>query len=314
MIWPSIPEQYTPRFLDGIRNSIIGRVARTAPSFLKLLAFGNLSEEQRSKAVAMYFRGRPVQGLFATLPRSGWHFLTLLLGVTLDLRDGGDGEYDFYDKLDRGDSGRKAFHVRDRELLFGTLDWRAVYGHPALSDNPEILHSHMPFYRVTSLPLPDMRTVIVVRNAWHVIDSLIDKFEVGAQDIDAYIDGSLGSPYDFPEMLRFFNSWGTRLEQTNTLCVRYEDLVRNPANWAHEILTFLGYEGVTLELATNAAALCSKEKNLEKIKAAGGQTGDKRVRFAESRVSFSEMQEAKIQQMLSKSRYAAFGYDLRSGK
>lgn len=297
------------RLLDGPRNSFTGRLVRTVPSLANLLLSPDLSAAQKRNCVRLYFKGKQARGLFATLPRSGWHYLTLLIGVTLDLAEGGDGQYDFYDKAERGAAGRKAFHVRGRELKTAPLDWRLGYGTPTIPKDPEILNTHMPYYRITTLDAPNMRTVILVRNAWAVLESLLDKFEIAVEDYDGFIDGTLNRPYLFKDMLRFLNSWATQLNRNNTMLVRYEDLMKNPSVELRRIMTFLDAPDISDDLTCQAVDLCSKRRNLEKIHAADTSSGDHRVRFEKPAIHLSHDQRKQVETGLRASRYAAFGYD-----
>ncbi len=310
-----MPRALVNRTIDVIQNSQVGHLSRTLPSLLKILGASSIPLGEKKTCWRFYFSGGGAWRLFATLPRSGWHFSVLVLNVALDLHRGGTGEYLFVDPANRGAKGRRSFFVPGNRFATAPLDWRTGRGQtPWIPASPTFLQTHMPFYRNTCIRTRDMKTVVLVRNVWDVIDSLINHYRVTPEQYDSFVGlatrrGNGPEWYDCGQIAKFYNSWGTVLHRTNVMAVRYEELMENPAREFLRITDFLEIDVGGAETLEAAVRLCSKEENQKRLDAAG-VTRTRRVRFGDKRSQLTDHQRDHVVRLFEKSRYDQFGYSL----
>ena len=151
-----------------------------ALAITKLLARGDLNLEQKTDCVKFYFTAYGINRLYATLPRSGFHYLTLVMEIVLDLANGGDGNYSFAQNFWWPKSG----------VRYEKLDWRATKSTPETTglEPTELLfyHTHLPFYRVRSAMIWKMRCVVQVRNIIDVLESFIYRWTGDGTNPEAF--------------------------------------------------------------------------------------------------------------------------------
>lgn len=292
-------------FFEMLRNSAPGRAVRNAPSVAKLIVNPTIPAERKRACLDFYFSGAGIRRLFATLPRSGFHYMVLMVDVALDLNAGGSGAYRYCGGVFRSQGGRHDV----------ALDWRWKLGQLAYEPaQPCVFHTHMPYYRNTCWALPDMCTVVLVRNVWDTVESLINYHDITPDEYDAFLMGRRRGgkqpdfPFNFQEVLRFFNSWGTALRRDNVTALRYEDLVRNPAAEVMRVATLWELD-IPRECIEQAVQLCSKDNMKSKLAEAEVEA-TRRVRFEKTKIDFTHGQLDYMRRRLQRGRYTDFGYPL----
>jgi len=293
------------RALHTLRNSGAGRLARNVPSLIKLCASPSVPAERKRACLAFYAGGEGVRRLFATLPRSGFHYLALMIDVALDLKGGGSGAYTY-------DGGE--FHSAGGRHDVA-LDWRWKLGRLTYAPvEPYIFHSHMPYYRNTCWALPAMRTVVMVRNVWDAMESLMAYHAVRPDEYDAFLAGRRRAgegpdfPFSFQEFVRFFDSWGAVLGRRGVMALRYEDLIADPVAEATRVAALWDLE-IPGDCIERAVELCSKDRMKAHLQAAG-VAATPRVRFDRTRLDLTPRQADYVRRHLRRGRYGDFGYAL----
>ena len=218
--------------------------------------------------------------------------MALMVDVAFDLNASGSGAYRYCGGVFRSQGGRHDV----------ALDWRWKLGQLAYEPvQPCVFHTHMPYYRNTCWALPDMRTVVLVRNVWDTVESLINYHDITPDEYDAFLMGRRRCgkrpyfPFNFQEVLRFFNSWGTVLRRDNVTALRYEDLVRNPAAEVMRVATIWELD-IPRGCIEQAVQLCSKENMKSKLAEAEVEA-TRRVRVEKTNIEFTHGQMDYVRQI-----------------
>ncbi len=242
--------------------------------------------------------------MIASLPRAGYHYLNLMNDVALDLEAGGTGKFHF-------DYGW--FHSAGGHHGVA-LDWRWKLGTGAFSPSPPvILNTHLPYYLNSCLTIGRMKTVIMVRNIWDVLESIIYHYSLEPELYGPFLrrephpDANPHAKIDFLMFIEFFNTWAATLKRDNVMVMHYEDLIADPVAEMCRFRDFMALDisDANLERATE---LCHKDNMREVM----GRREEKvvRVRFEKQKIEFTDDQIAFVRKTLAASRYRDFGGSL----
>jgi len=287
-----------------VKSSSLGCFLRTSPSLVKLLLDPRLPIARKRDCVDFFLNGSGVNRLIASLPRAGYHYLNLMIDVALDLEAGGDGSYHFNFGWFHSAGGHHGI----------ALDWRWKAGKSWFSPVPPIiLNTHMPYYLNSCLKMGRMKTVIMVRNIWDVLESIVYHYDLDSDVYDAFLrrkfhpNANPDAKIDFLMFIEFFDTWGNLLGQDNVMVMHYEDLNRDPVAELSRFRDHMELD-ISNENLSLAATLCGKQQMKETI----GETDEKivRVRFENQDVQFTDRQIAFIREKLCNSRYRDFGCSL----
>jgi len=221
---------------------------------LRRLARGDLSINQALQCARFYFTAYGQSRLIANLPRSGLHWLTLMMGLALKLQSGGDGQYTFDDQ-GRWNSGN---------FVSTPLDWRTPLGEMGMEldfSRPIIYQTYRRYEEVVCFQKSKMKTVILVRNPIRRLESWFVWQGNDIEDQDEFFEsGAIEST------IAFLNSWAEfrRKHEDRCLIVRFEDMVADLEGVLGSVSDFWEL-GVSEENLRETARLCSKEKMLAKI-------------------------------------------------
>ncbi len=238
----------------------------------------------------------------STLPRSGTVYLTSILIVAVDLREGGKGDYTFQDDV----------WIYNRDLL-----WSSVYHNFVAQlkinrpfDPDLIMIAHHPVQKTNILNIKKMKCVFTVRNPLDQLESWVMHTFHKADQQDRFIEEGY-----VERTIDYFNYWGRLVEEQKSdssqsfLCVRYEQLVQKPADIVEQIAGFWNLD-IERKYIDRAVFLCSREEMKKKIPA--DRLGDnKRVSVRDNRGRlFTDKNMDYIQNALCSKLKYDFGYDL----
>ena len=255
----------------------------------------NLGLSQKIDCLNFYFTANGIDRLYATLPRSGFHYTMLAVEIALDLASGGDGEYFFEDEFWWPRTG----------VRYTKLDWRTPINDPNLglpiAVDIILYHTHLPFYRLRCARINKMRIIVQVRN---IIDQLNSWFYRAAAD------GV--EPEQFPwrlhlaNSIQFKNSWGDYIRHhDNVHTIRYEEVLANPAKNIETMIEFWGLE-VPTACIDEAIKMTTKEEMKKKL--LKDSMYNKIVSFDENRVSISKETARDVLTIINKDLLYDFGY------
>jgi len=279
----------------GVLNRAPVRALRNATSIARVLATPGLDTEEK-RACWRFFRDAwGYRRLVASLPRSGFHYATLVLTVALDLARGGDGEYAYF---------RDTWALRGCHQ-YRPLDWRFPLdridydeGYP----EPLILHTHMPYYQVPCRRVDAMRTVLMIRNPWDSLESQLFREGYGRDRQDAFIEDGF-----VDKAIAFLEAWGARAAVSELVhVVRYEDLMRAPAE---ALSAMADHWQLDIDRPTLAEALArtTRDEMRRRIPTDRAEANP-RVSFRDDGPAFSERNRQRIAAMLSRGLHHRFGY------
>lgn len=287
--------------IDRLKTSTLGCFLRTSPSLVKILLNPAISLSKKRATVDFFLNGAGAHRMIASLPRSGYHYLNLMNDVALDLEAGGTGEYHF-------DFGW--FHSAGGHHGVA-LDWRWKLGAGAFNPSPPvILNTHLPYYLNSCLKIGDMKTVVMIRNIWDVLDSITYHYDLSPELYGPFLRREHhpnANPYakiDFLMFIEFFNTWAVTLQRDNVMVMHYENLIADPVAEMCRFRDFMALDISDANLA-RAAKLCHKD-NMQKVM---GQPEERvvRVRFEKQKIEFTDDQIAFVRKTLAASRYQDFG-------
>jgi hypothetical protein len=191
------------------------------------------------------------------------------------------------------------------------LDWRWKSGDSAFDPSPPvILNTHLPYHLNSCLKIGEMQTVIMVRNIWDVLESIVYHYSLTPELYGPFLrrephpDANPHAKIDFLMFIEFFNTWAVTLERDNVMVMHYEDLIRDPVAEMRRFRDFMAFD-ISDSHLERAAELCSKD-NMQEIM---GQQEEKvvRVRFEKQKIEFTDDQIAFVQKKISNSQYGDFG-------
>jgi hypothetical protein len=236
---------------DIILNRFPLKHALDAAATAKIVLRGDIYEgrplsfKRRMDCVKFYFNANGVNCLHAMLPRTGSHWSELGIALSINLANGGDGEYEFIDSL----------YIPSDGLHLRRLDWRVPMGRAEemyrsrLGENSigehHYYHTRHPYFRVRSGRLKKMRVAILTRS---IVTSLAARYLKHARDPDnlgIIRDGEDVMDWDrfLTQSIEFFNSWGDVLRwHPNCRLYKYEDLLREPVAGHKDLLDFWGFD------------------------------------------------------------------------
>lgn len=241
--------------------------ARDAAALARIAASARYSFRQKSDCLKFYATAGGISNLFATLTRSGSHWSLLGIAIARDLAQGGDGEYYFqgdawipragavYTKLD----WREPLDDWDAEIdpaILSVVETRRMVreGRPGVLPRPLLFHSHLSYFRLRTMRLPNMKIAVVTRPIYDSMESKFHKHKVligmGVTPLESlssrsHVPASEENDYNFPweklvdDAIEFFNSWGDVMRwHRNISLFRYEDLLSDPVG-GHKDMTDL---------------------------------------------------------------------------
>ena len=204
-----------------------------------------LSFAKRLDCVKFYFDAAGVERLHAMLPRTGSHWSELGIALSINLANGGDGEYRFIDDLYVPTDG---IHLR-------RLDWRVPMGRTEEMYRTRLgedtvgthhyYHSRHPYFRIRSGRLKKMRIAILTRS---IVTSLAARYLKHARDPDdlgIIREGEDVMNWDWflTQSIEFYNSWGDVLQwHPNCRLYRYEEMLQDPVGGHKDLLDFWGFD------------------------------------------------------------------------
>lgn len=222
-----------------------------AAAMAKILLTGDIYERRplsllkRLNCVQFYFDADGVELLHAMLPRTGSHWSELGIALSINLANGGDGEYQLIGDLWVPTDG---LHMR-------RLDWRVPMGRAEemfrtyQGDNSvgthHYYHSRHPYFRIRSGRLKKMRIAVLTRS---IVTSLAARYHKHARVLEnpEQISGSedvMDWDHFLTQSIEFYNSWGDVLQwHPNCRLYRYEDLMLDPIGGHKDLLDFWGVD------------------------------------------------------------------------
>ena len=200
---------------------------------------------KRLNCVKFYFDADGVELLHAMLPRTGSHWSELGIALSINLANGGDGEYRLIGDLWVPTDG---LHLR-------RLDWRVPMGRTeemfktnqgeSSVGTHHYYHSRHPYFRIRSARLKKMRIAVLTRS---IVTSLAARYLKHARDPE--VPGKIREGEDvmdwdhfLTQSIEFYNSWGDVLQwHPNCRLYRYEDLLLDPIGGHKDLLDFWGFD------------------------------------------------------------------------
>lgn len=224
---------------------------------------GDIGLAKRLKCIDFYFNTLGARRLHAALFRSGVLWSELGMRLAIDLANSGDGEYVYRKML---------FYPRDG-LAYRRLDWRvplatddAIFARHR-GDGPafgELLyfHSRLPYFRIRSAQLKNMKIVVLTRSILDAMESRFVKLARTHGVADTATNDAPGYDWDgsLTRAIEFFNSWGDVLTWHRSIMhVRFEDLKADEVGGHREILKFWGFD-VPIDCIAEGFRRASKEE------------------------------------------------------
>lgn len=215
----------------------------------------DLGLSQKIDCLNFYFTANGIDRLYATLPRSGFHYTMLAVEIGLDLASGGEGEYFFEGEFWWPRSG----------VRYTKLDWRTPINDPTdlgrvIPVDTILYHTHLPFYRLRCARINNMRVIVQVRNIIGQLNSWF--YRAAADGVE---------PEQFPwkvhlaNSIRFQNSWGDYIRHhDNVRTIRYEEVLECPAKNIETMIEFWGLE-VPTECIEKAIKMTTKEEMKKRL-------------------------------------------------
>jgi hypothetical protein len=236
------------------------------------LARRDLGLREKRECLVFYASAYGQSRLFATLPRSGYNYLALMLHVALDLSRGGSGTYRYVDG-----AWRAGVDVQ-RDFTWAAPIERARVGS---LPQPVMFHTHLPYEAQVNARRSRMRVIVVVRNLVDQLESALFHASYTAAEQSAFLaSGAVEAS------IEFCNSWGAYVRRRpDTLVLRYEELIADPLA---AIRILAAYWRLDLSDASlqEAVVRCSRPAMLAQIPAEE-QAGNPRVSVRPTRGVFS---------------------------
>ena len=255
----------------------------------------SLSPKQKLNCMKFYFTANGIDRLYATLPRSGFHYTMLAVEIALDLANGGDGEYYF----------EREFWWPKTGVRYNKLDWRTPINDPTklgLYPVDTILyHTHQPFYRLRCARINKMKIIVQVRNIIEQLNSWSYRAPFSGVE-----------PGQFPwrrhlaDSIRFQNSWGDYIRHhDNVHTVKYEEVLASPAKNIETMMEFWGLD-VPARCIEKAIEMTTKEEMKKRL--SKDSIYNKIISFGEYRTNISCNITRNVIKIINKELLYDFGY------
>lgn len=277
--------------LKGVLNRGLSRAARGA----KEIRTGMIDLPAIADSARFYLTAYGHRRLFATLRRSGYCWIMLMIDLARDMASGGSGEYTYSPRHSWVRSNSLRVHIR-----------RIPIPVPRPGDVPDdaIIHTHQPYDKFWNLRKRDMQTAVLVRNLFDQLESWL--FLQGF-DVDSQHD-FLKSGY-LREAIAFYNTWGEYLENNDdSRLFRYEEVVENPVEAVME-LSDLWDLGLPRDCVEEASKRTTKEEMRKRMSEHEAHTNP-RVSFRRNRGQvFSRESLEYIRHSIDRQLRYPLGYD-----
>lgn len=283
--------------LAALGKIMLGGRLHISKSVIETLNFS-----QRLACLRFYLKAHGIRNLYATIGRSGWHWSLLGVQLAMDLKAGGDGDFYYVEPFWVPSTGF---------FQFTELEWRHAYNDNYLAApvrNPVLFHTQHPYYRLRTVPLKSMQTVVIVRN---IIKSVESNYFKVAQEPDNPVAED-ARHFDWEQYaltaIEFSNSWGDAKNWHPSLrTYRYEDLLAEPVPVIKEITDYWGLE-LPVECLKEAFSRITKGAMKNKLEQQG-ITSQYRVSFRSSIAAAPAEGISRIRSTIHKHLIHDFGYD-----
>ncbi len=258
------------------------------------------SLDQKLKCLKFYFDGGGISNLFATLTRSGSNWSLLGIALAIDLSRGGDGSY-YLDK--------HFWYPRDG-ICYTKLDWRTPAGTLGIPCNePVVLHTHHPYYRLRCAQIKNMKIVVVLRPIVQSMESKYFKLARVPDHPTEQDDREFGWEKMLSDAIEFYNGWGDAMRRNGNIHVfKYEDLLADPVG-SHKEITDIWNLAIPVDCLQQAFDSVTK-KEMRKRLPEEKKNSNMRVSFRSRSATIPEHRLDMIRRHLARRLRYDFGYRL----
>ncbi len=251
----------------------------------------DFTAKEKIKCLKWWTNSYGQRNLWATLPRSGQHWLELMINVAHDITNGWDGDYSYVNGY---------WLVGNRkQITVDAYNWRSAVKYDPDEMGKLIFHTHQPYYRLVNWKKGKMKTMILIRNIYDQAKSFCRYQGI---DQDAFIKAGY-----IDRTIDFYNSWGRFAKKNAVFVLQYEKIIKYPKEMLEHISYFFDL-GLTDESISKAVESCTKEKMRERIPKKL-QHSNMRVTPDEWNFEFSDKNMEIIQRKMKKKLKYNFGYE-----
>ncbi len=248
--------------------------------------------EEKMKCLKFWTNSYGQRNLWATLPRSGQHWLELMMNVAYDITNGGTGYYGYV-------NGNWRVACFGNRITVDAYDWGSAVKYDPDEMGKFIFHTHQPYYKLVNWKKNKMHTMILIRNIYDQAKSFVRYQGMDQDDFikAGYIDRTID----------FCNSWERFVEKYGAFIIFYEEMVNFPVSLLYEISGYFDMK-LSIESINKAVKLCTKEKMRGKIPKEL-QHSNMRVTPDEWRFEFSNKNKEIIRKKIKRKLKYNFGYE-----
>lgn len=264
------------------------RILRNISQPLTLVDWWNY---QRSRRVSQ-------DTIFVSLPSAGTHWLRTMLAYAL---------------ISHYEIDETITDIRQDSLIPTFLNKEHRFKYNQILEIPRIQHTHSPYYWI----FRKKKVLFLVRD---LRNTLVSHYRIAVKklnirkDFGAFIRGEsidTARHHDLISRINFLNSWLRRRQQTSSfMMLRYEDLQSEALNLLPEVLSFVGFKDINVDLPQIIldSASTDRMRKLENVK---GESAPRKVSGEPSKYIeyFSDSDKQFFQENVRENLIDWMGYD-----
>lgn len=284
-----------------IRNRFPVKPTMDALALTQIFLRSDINCEKKKACVKFYRDPMGLRDLYASITRAGSHWSFLGMHIALDLAAGGDGEYVLHN----------SFWLTKQKLRYTKLDWREPLEQRhsiGQVNDPFMLHTHLPYFRLRSRMLGHMNIAIGLRDILTSLESKFYKLSKVTGEPDTEDDERFAWDAHSMDCIDFYNSWGDVMTfHPSARTFKYEDMVAAPSDVHQEMFDFWGLN-LPHECVKEAFLRTAKSKMAKEAIEIGTEQNRMRVSAPDKPRTIPPARRKRIEELISKHLIHDFGY------